>query len=157
MSIKRRTERSRPPHRGTAHERLKSALATMTETVLHQPVRLTVSELCRLAGVSRNTLYRYHAPILAALRHRQRPRSARSRARRAAEQRRRENVTLRARVAQLAALVDHYFSAYREATTLLERRDRELAELRSKKPAKLAIVSFNRGPSASLRPGPEVD
>ena len=28
---------------------------------------------------------------------------------------------------KLAALVDHYHAAYREATTLIERRDRELA------------------------------
>jgi len=149
MSIKRRTERSRLPDRGAAHERLKSALATMTETVLRQPVRLTVSELCRLAGVSRNTLYRYHAPILAALRHSQHPKSARTRTRRAAQRRRQENVRLHARVAQLAALVDHYFSAYCEATALLERRDRELAELRSKLPSKLTIVPRAQLPRTS--------
>jgi len=30
----------------------------------------------------------------------------------------------------LAALVDHYFAAWKETQTLLERRERELAELR---------------------------
>lgn len=149
MSIKRRTERSRAPHRGTAHERLKSALATMTETGLRQPVRLTVSELCRLAGVSRNTLYRYHAPILAALRHSQHPKSARTRARCAAERLRQENVSLQGRVVQLAALVDHYLSAYREATALLERRDRELAELRSSSTSKLTLVPRPQLPRTS--------
>jgi len=149
MSIQHRTERLRPPHRGTAHERLKSALATMTATALRQPVRLTVSELCQLAGVSRNTLYRYHAPILATLRHSQHPKSARTRARRAAQRRRQENVTLQARVAQLAALVDHYFSAHREATALLERRDRELAQLRSSSPSKLTVVPRPQLPRTS--------
>jgi len=43
---------------------------------------------------------------------------------------RRENMQLRDQRAKLAALVDHYFSAYREATALLDRRDRELAQAR---------------------------
>lgn len=42
---------------------------------------------------------------------------------------------------QLAALVDHYFAAYRETTTLLERRERELAQLRKQLPARLTVVS----------------
>ena len=42
-----------------------------------------------------------------------------------------ENALLRDRVAKLAALIDHYFSAYRETAALLERRVRELAELRT--------------------------
>ena len=50
----------RPPR--NAHVRLTSALAILTETGLRQPERLTVSELCRVADVSRNSLYRYHAP-----------------------------------------------------------------------------------------------
>lgn len=33
---------------------------------------------------------------------------------------------------RLATLVDRYFAAYREATTLPKRRDRELTELRSR-------------------------
>jgi len=43
---------------------------------------------------------------------------------------RRENAQLRERLAKLAALVDHYYGAYRENHSLLERRERELAELR---------------------------
>jgi hypothetical protein len=42
----------------------------------------------------------------------------------------RENRVLRERLAKLAALVDHYYCAYRESHDLLERRTRELAELR---------------------------
>ena len=43
---------------------------------------------------------------------------------------RRENMQLREQRAKLAALVDHYFCAYREATALLDRRGRELAQVR---------------------------
>jgi alkylhydroperoxidase family enzyme len=46
------------------------------------------------------------------------------------QQLQREIKQLRERQAKLAALVDHYFGAYREATSLLERRDRELAQVR---------------------------
>lgn len=45
---------------------------------------------------------------------------------------RRENAQLREQLAKLAALVDHYYSAHAEARNLLDRRDRELAELRRK-------------------------
>ena len=43
---------------------------------------------------------------------------------------RRENARLRERVTGLAALVDHYYVAYRESHNLLARRERDLAELR---------------------------
>jgi hypothetical protein len=46
------------------------------------------------------------------------------------QQLQRENTQLREQRAKLAALVDHYFSAYREAAALLERRTRELAQVR---------------------------
>jgi hypothetical protein len=36
----------------------------------------------------------------------------------------------REQVTKLAALVDHYYAAWQENRTLLERRERELAELR---------------------------
>lgn len=42
----------------------------------------------------------------------------------------RENRVLRERLAKLAALVDHYYCAYQESHHLLQRRDRELADLR---------------------------
>jgi hypothetical protein len=39
---------------------------------------------------------------------------------------------LQEQLSKLAALVDHYYGAYREAREMLERRDRELADLRRK-------------------------
>ncbi len=105
------------------------ALSTLTEPAPRQS-RLTVAELCRLANVSRNSVYRYHAPILAALRRRQAPKSARTQALRSVERLRSETALLRERLTKLATLADHYFLAYREALALLERRDRELASLR---------------------------
>ena len=130
---------------GKADARLTRALATLTERA-PKPSKVTVAELCRLANVSRNSLYRYHTPILAELRKHQRPESsARARALRSAERHRSENGLLRNRVAKLAALVDHYFAAHREAAALLKRRDRELAELRSRLTLQPAII-----PAASL-------
>ncbi len=41
-----------------------------------------------------------------------------------------ENRELRDQVTALATLVDHYFAAWQETRTLLERRERELTELR---------------------------
>jgi hypothetical protein len=41
-----------------------------------------------------------------------------------------ENKRLREQLAKLGALVDHYYAAYREAGSLLARRERELADLR---------------------------
>lgn len=124
-----------------AAARLKDALERLTADSAHRAPRVTVSALCRLAEVSRNTLYRYHAPIIAKLRHHQPRKSSRIKARRAAEHLRRENERLRKHATQLAALVDHYFAAYRETTALLERRERELAQLRKQLPARLTVVS----------------
>jgi len=138
MSPTRRIERL--ARTTPAATRLKEALKRLTASAGDRAPRATVSELCRLAEVSRNTLYRYHAPILATLRHHQPRKSSRTKARRAAEHRLRENERLRQQATQLATLVDHYFAAYREATTLLERRERELAHLRKQRPARLALV-----------------
>jgi hypothetical protein len=145
MTASQRNEVGYPTHRGTAHARLTSALATLTDRTTHKLPQATVTELCRLANVSRNSLYRYHAPILAALRQHQSPKSARAKALHSAEQRRRENLDLHERLAKFAALVDHYFTAYRETAALLARRERELAELRGKlasKPTVLHSVSI---------------
>ena len=142
MPTSHRVDRSPAPPRGTARARLTRALATLTEGT-PAPSKLTIAELCRLAGVSRNSLYRYHAPILAALRQHQRPRSARTRAHRSAERHRTENAALRDRLSKISALVDHYFAAYRETAALLARRDRELAELRTRlcsRPVTLPVV-----------------
>lgn len=40
--------------------------------------------------------------------------------------------SLQDQLSKLAALIDHYYAAYREARAMLDRRDRELAELRRK-------------------------
>jgi AcrR family transcriptional regulator len=108
----------------------------------------TVTELCRLAGVSRNSLYRYHTDILKALRKHQcrRPSAAQSKAVRSDEQRRIENIALREQIATLAALVDHYYAAQREASTLLERRDRELAEMRRRLKLRPTLVKSRSAP-----------
>lgn len=39
---------------------------------------------------------------------------------------------LQDQISKLTALVDHYYAAYRETRALLDRRDRQLAELRRK-------------------------
>ena len=115
-------------------DRLKEALALLTrrDTSSDQHEPLTVAALCRLAGVSRNSFYRYHPGVLHAVREHQRQcRSAgEDKADFTAKHLRGENAALREQVAKLAALVDHYYAAYRETRVLLERRDRELAELR---------------------------
>lgn len=115
---------------GVAQARLTKALETLTRPDHGAPA--TVTELCRLADVSRNSLYRYHSPILKTLREHQRhgAKFAQAKARKSAVRRRAENIALREDVAKLAPLVDHYYAAYRETSALLERRDRELAELR---------------------------
>jgi hypothetical protein len=127
---------------GAAHARLTSALATLTGRTAHKMPPATVTELCRLANVSRNSLYRYHAPILAALREHQSPKSARAKALHSAEQRRRENLELHQRLTKLVALVDHYFAAYRETAALLTRRERELADVRRRLASRPTVLSI---------------
>lgn len=139
MSTRDRVDPPSSPRRGEIRVRLTDALATLTERAPRRS-QVTVAELCRLANVSRNSLYRYHAPILAALHRHQGPKPARARAMRSAERHRAESAALRARLTKLAALVDHYFAAYREVTALLKRRDRELAELRSRLNTQPAII-----------------
>jgi AcrR family transcriptional regulator len=117
----------------TVAERLNEALTGLTRPAsdgdLQSPA--TVAELCRRAGVSRNTLYRYHPNVLEALRrlHHQQgavPEEAGA----ACRALRLELKSLQGQLAKLAALVDHFYGAYRESQVLLERRDREIAELR---------------------------
>lgn len=115
-------------------ERLNEALAVLSCSGLAAEPhdRTTVAELCRRAGVSRNTLYRYYPDVLEALRrlHRQQQRTTPAEASTASRDLRPELKSLQAQLSKLAALVDHYYAAYRETQTLLERRDREVAELR---------------------------
>lgn len=91
----------------------------------------TISELCRLAGVSRNAIYRYHPKILAELRRQQR-RSSSAPGAWARSSDAQSLSMIQEQLAKAIALVDHYYAAYREARALLDRRDRQLAELRRK-------------------------
>lgn len=115
------------------------------------PEALTATTLCQLAGISRNALYRYHPDVLQALHDAQR-RHCRDpgRAKRAALRLREENDALREQVTKVAALVDHYYAAWQESRTLLERRERELAEVRrNMKPQVISIR--NRPPTEHRR------
>ena len=116
-----------------------------------------------MAAVSRNSLYRYHAPVLKDLHEHQRcgPKAAHLKTRKASERQRAEIIVLRDQAAKLVALIDHYYAAYRESAALLTRRERELAELRSRLTARSVLrppphshaasesaVSKKKGPSA---------
>ena len=101
----------------------------------------TATALCELAGVSRNALYRYHTDVLHEL-HKLQHRRHRIPAKtdQTLQRLRDENDELQSRVSKLAALVDHYFAAWQEASSVLQRRERELAELhRSVKPKLVAL------------------
>ena len=121
-----------PPDRPAA-DRLRDALAEMLRQQASEssPKGLTVTTLCQLAAVSRNALYRYHPDVLLALQRAQlRHGGTQDPAKLVVAQVRRENDVLREQVTKLAALVDHYYAAWKEGCTLLERRERELSELR---------------------------
>ena len=114
MAGRPRTEKTtRPSRQRTAEARLTEALATLIQRGGdNRGAHATVTELCRIAGVSRNSLYRYHTAILRALRKHQcrRPSAVESKARKSDEQRRIENVALRDHISALAALVDHHYA-----------------------------------------------
>lgn len=134
MIAKTTTEpRRRSPGSAPAADRLRDALAEMIRQQASEtsPKTLTATTLCQLAGVSRNALYRYHADVLLALQRAQlRHGGQRAPAKREVAQVRAENDALREQVTKLAALVDHYYAAWKEGCTLLARRERELSDLR---------------------------
>ena len=134
MSAKATSEtRRHSPGPAPAGERLRDALAEMVRQQASQasPKELTATTLCQLADVSRNALYRYHPDVLLALQRAQlRHGGQQAPAKREVAQVRGENEALREQVTKLAALVDHCYAAWQESRTLLERRERELAELR---------------------------
>jgi len=120
-------------------QRLRGALDQLA--ALSTPEAPTASALCELAGVSRNALYRYHPDILHALHKLQRQRHRDpGPASRALQRLRDENEDLHHQVTKLAALVDHYFAAWQESSSLLQRRERELADLRRNAKPKLASI-----------------
>ena len=130
--------------KSSAADRLKEALTMLThrKSKLGDPQYATAAELCRLAGVSRNSLYRYHSEALKALRKLQCRRLTREDRgeTRTIELLRAETASLHEKIAKLAALIDHYYSAYRETVSLLERRDRELAVMRRKLDLKPVVI-----------------
>ena len=114
-------------------QRLSEALSTFTDRdpssrSQHRP---TISALCRCAGVSRNTLYRYY-PALADKVRRLRHQSGRALATRESVVKalRSEVMALRDQLNKLATLADHYFAAAEEQRALVARRDRELSALK---------------------------
>jgi hypothetical protein len=125
-------------------ERLREALAALAVSSAEQGAApLTVAALCRASGISRNSLYRYHPQILEALhalRHQQRAKREPGDSTEV-QRLRAELAQLRVQIPKLAALIDHYYAATTELRTLLERRDRELAELRRRLDSRPAQIS----------------
>jgi AcrR family transcriptional regulator len=120
------------PHaEGTVAARIQAALeqaAAEDATDTAEPV--TVAALCRRAGISRNTLYRYYPEALEAIRQlRHRP-DAKATDQPRIERLRAELSSANTLVCHLVALLDHYVAAYQETRDLLAQRDRELAEER---------------------------
>ncbi|WP_416400457.1 hypothetical protein [Alicycliphilus denitrificans] len=135
MSGSASTEHGQTP----SSQRLRQALAAMAA----EGTPPTASTLCENAGISRNALYRYHPDILQELRKLQHQRHRQpSPAKRRLEQLRSDNDALKSQLAQLAALVDHYFAAWQEASALLKRRENELSDLR--KASKSKVVSIRK-------------
>ena len=118
--------------RPSAAQRLHDALATLLRQQAdgESSKALTALALCQFAGISRNALYRYHPDVLLSLHEAQSRQRAWPAGKRIARLLRQENRELRDQLTQLAALVDHYFAAWQETRLQLERRDREVAELR---------------------------
>ena len=141
-------------------DRLDEALSSLTSAP--SGPRPSISSLCRIACVSRNTLYRYY-PDVAKTVHQLRRRDARHRG--SARQKtlkvlRSEVAMLRTQLAKLAALADHYHAAAEEQRTLVRRRDRELAALReipqrrrASIPGRTPAVTRNTGGLTIVRPG----
>jgi hypothetical protein len=127
----------------TAAERLKTALISLAAAARDRGRRVTISALCELANVSRNSLYRYHSDVLAELRdiQRKQPIVQPARLQNAINAQQAELALLRMQVPKLVALIDHYYAAFTEAQAILTRRELELAELRRRldsKPARFA-------------------
>ena len=108
-----------------------------------------MSSLCRAADVSRNTLYRYYPDMAETIRQLRRRRGARRHGalQRAIAALRANLTTTRRQLAQLAAVVDHYYTATEELRAQLARRERDLAALRAR--ARPTLVSIHRPPPSA--------
>jgi AcrR family transcriptional regulator len=131
-----------PPSSVSPKDRLTTALATLIRTTgTPTAQKATVTQLCRLADVSRNSLYRYHRGILAAFRqHHHVGEACNAPAVQSERLLRRENADLRAQQVTLVALIDHFYLAHREVSSLLARRECELADVRRLLNAKPSLV-----------------
>jgi hypothetical protein len=134
MSVSPHSYKNTRQARRSGEARLEAALQSLTHPRDTDPAAksVTVTELCHLAGVSRNSLYRDYPDILEKFHCHQtqcRQVSVSAIVDRS-QQLRQENAVQRKQLAQLAALVDHYWLAYQEASSMLARRERELADLR---------------------------
>ena len=120
-----------PADKATVAARLQVAIAdAAAKSGAGAAEQTTVAALCRRAGISRNTLYRYYPEALEAIRQlRHRP-GASATEQPLIERLQAEISSANTLVRHLVALLDHYVAAYQEARDLLAQRDRELAEER---------------------------
>lgn len=118
--------RAGPAKSSSTKSRLTDALSTLTKDEKSTQLPPTVTTLCRLARVSRNTLYRFYPEIAVAVRQLRRRRTRGSRSRATVLRALRSEIdALRAQVTRLAALADHYHAAAEELRSQLERRERK--------------------------------
>ena len=135
---------------GCGKQRLRSAFDALKQELqgVESARVMTVKALCEKAEISRNALYRYHGDVLKELKAHN-ALCARSNDFVAAARLSRlqqENASLRVSTERLAALVDYYFCALKEATQLLERRERELANVHRQLAAKVVpLQDVSRG------------
>jgi AcrR family transcriptional regulator len=129
-------------------QRLLEALATLSDPSAGSRDRPTIATLCRLADVSRNTLYRYYPDIAERVRRvRRRHGGGRTARESVVKGLRSELAELRGQLAKLATLADHYFAAAAEQRALVAHRDRELAALkRESRPTPLRRGAFAGNP-----------
>ena len=116
---------------GTVAARIQAALEqAAADGEAGAVAQITVAALCRRAGISRNTLYRYYPEALEAIRQLRHQADANATDQPTIERLRTELTSANALVRHLGALLDHYLAAYQETRDLLAQRDRELAEER---------------------------
>ncbi len=114
--------------KGTVAARIQAALQeTAAKNAAGAAEQATVAALCRRAGISRNTLYRYYPEALEAIRQlRHRP-DSNATEQPTIERLRAELSSVNTLTRHLVSLLDHYVVAYQETRDLLAQRDRELA------------------------------